>query len=494
MNKPFFRRSVSLVLTLAMALSLGLTARAAETDGLCEHHPSHTADCGYEATGECTHECTADSGCITVKCSHEHVATCFDAEGNSLCTHACTETPECYTPIIECVHTQHGSCGHSDGAECSFAINGCEQCENPVIELKGTDVVLTDGTEYTYTGDEIRPHVTVMVDRVVLVENEHYTVAYANNVGAGTGTVSVTGIEEAGYTGTIILPFTISVAPGTPEFTLVEIKGTDVVIEGTEFTYSGQPIEPKVTVTVDGKVLTEGKDYSVTYINNLAPGTGTVTVRGIATASETLGYFGKVSIDFTILKAQEPETPTEPETPSEPEKPTEPETPSEPEKPTEPETPSEPEKPTEPETPSEPEEDDKDEEIQPFEYKITKGSGSKWNQDSGKHLTFTVNADTDDVTTIRIDGQKLDKTHYTLGKNGQVVLKNSWLEKQDIGTYRITIEFEDGEAEGKFTVAAPADTSNPKTGDSIMLWVGLMVLSLCGSAALIFLCRKKIFK
>ena len=71
-------------------------------------------------------------------------------------------------------------------------------------------------------------------------------------------------------------------APGTPEFTLVEIKGTDVTIDGTEFAYTGEAIEPAITVTVDGKVLTAGKDYSVAYTNNVAPGTATVTVTGIA--------------------------------------------------------------------------------------------------------------------------------------------------------------------------------------------------------------------
>ena len=266
-----------------------------------------------------------------------------------------------------------------------------------------------------------------------------------------------------------------TVPSDTPGFTLVEIKGTDVVMEGNEFPYTGQPIEPAVTVTVDGKVLTKDQDYTVTYLNNLAPGTGTLTVRGIGTASETVGYYGKVSMDFTIVKAAEPVPPTEPE------KPTDPTVPSEPEKPTEPTTPSEPEKPTDP---SEPEEETKP------DYKIIKGSGSKWNQKSGKDLSFTVNADTDDITGVRIDGKTLNASHYTLGKNGILTLKNSWLEKQAIGTYRIAIQFEDGDAEGTFKVLAPADPTNPQTGDTIMLWAGVMAVSLLGAVALILL-RKR---
>ena len=253
---------------------------------------------------------------------------------------------------------------------------------------------------------------------------------------------------------------------GTPGFTLVEIKGTDVIMEGNEFPYTGQPVEPNVTVTVDGKELTRDQDYTVTYINNLAPGTGTLTVRGIGTASETVGYYGKVSMDFTIVKADEPESPTEPESPSDPT------------------VPSEPEKPTEPSKP--------EEETRP-DYKITKGSGSKWNQKSGKDLSFTVNADTEDITGVRIDGKTLGASHYTLGKNGTVTLKNSWLEKQAIGTYRLTIQFEDGSAEGTFKVLAPVDPTNPQTGDTVVLWIGAMTASLLGLAVLV-LSGKRIFR
>ena len=198
MSNTLFRRGVSLILTLSLSATLVLAAFAAEEDGLCPHHPSHTTDCGYEATGDCTHVCTEENGCITIKCTHEHVATCYNGAGKLNCHHKCDKTPACKIPTTDCLHKEHGSCGHSEGADCSFAVNGCETCQNPVIELKGTDVVLTDGTEYIYTGEEIKPQVTVMVDRTVLVENEHYSLAYTNNIAVGTGTVTVTGLEAGG--------------------------------------------------------------------------------------------------------------------------------------------------------------------------------------------------------------------------------------------------------------------------------------------------------
>ena len=414
MQTSLFRRGVSLALSLATVLSVGLTARAAQPD---------TDLCTCQSVQVCTQDCPCGCG---------------------------------------------------------------------LIHLVGTDALLPGGTEYLYTGEEVRPAVTVTVDDTVLTENEHYTLTYANNIAVGTGTVTITGIETAGYTGTIELPFTIAKAPGTPEFTLVEIKGTDVVMEGTEFAYTGQAIEPAVTVTVNGTVLTPGTDYRVTYTNNVQPGTATMTVTGIATASDIIGYTGTVSMDFTI-KAQEPEQPSEPSEPSQPTQPSEPSEPSrptEPSEPSQPTQPSEPPEPSQPTTPSQPEEDDKEE---PFDYKIIKGSGGKWRQDSGKNLSFTINAHTDDITAIRIDGKKLNQKHYTLKKD-VITLENSWLQEQDLGTYRITVEFEDGDAQGKFLILRAADESNPKTGDIIGIWFSLMGLSVAGAAALLILGRKKIFK
>ena len=117
MRKSLFRRSISLILAVSLSASLGVTAFAAEEDGLCEHHPSHTTDCGYEATGACTHTCTEENGCITIQCSHEHVATCYNGAGKLNCHHKCTSTPACYTPTTNCLHKEHGSCGHSDGKD-----------------------------------------------------------------------------------------------------------------------------------------------------------------------------------------------------------------------------------------------------------------------------------------------------------------------------------------------------------------------------------------
>ena len=54
------------------------------------------------------------------------------------------------------------------------------------------------------------------------------------------------------------------------------------------------PITPDLKVTLGGKTLKAGTDYTVTYTNNTAAGTATATVSGLG------GYIGEKSANFTI--------------------------------------------------------------------------------------------------------------------------------------------------------------------------------------------------
>lgn len=338
-----------------------------------------------------------------------------------------------------------------------------------LIQLKGTDVTL-DETVFTYTGEEVRPNVTVRVDDTLLTLDKDYSLTFADNIEVGTGRVIVTGIatasETMGYTGTVEIPFTIN--PPAP----YELQESDVTLEGTSFPYTGSYIEPKVTVTVEGKELVREQDYILRYHNNLAAGTATASVTGI----EAAGYTGQVNIPFTIEPDQtEPET-TEPET-TEPET-TEPET-------TEPET-TEPEA-TEPEA-TEPEAT----EPETVEYKITKGNKASWYRESTKTLAFTANGKRADFIGVKVDGKELTEDDYILGTgNTTITLKRAFLKGLKNGSHTVTLLFEDGEASGTFRVAEGLDTSNPETGDGITLWVMLMGLSAATATALI-LFRKKL--
>lgn len=63
-------------------------------------------------------------------------------------------------------------------------------------------------------------------------------------------------------------------------------------------TYKGKPLKPKVTVTFDGKKLKAKTDYTVTYANNKAAGTGVAVVKGVGS------YAGAAVKTFKINKAK----------------------------------------------------------------------------------------------------------------------------------------------------------------------------------------------
>ena len=320
--------------------------------------------------------------------------------------------------------------GYTGTVEIDFTIKAAAP-----VTLKDSDVTL-EGTEFTYTGSYIEPKVTVTVGDKVLTQGTDYTLSYRNNIGAGTATAIVTGIEAAGYTGQAVVNFTILRDPELPEFKLVTLTDANVTISAREFVYTGKAIEPKITVTVDGKALVLGADYSLIYRDNINVGTGTAVITGIATASETIGYTGTVEVEFEIVTAEE--------------------------------------------TPEE------------AEYKITKGDKSTWYQESGKSLSFTANGDFEKFAGVRIDGKTLSEKYYTVKEGTVVTLKNSFLKKLDLGKHTITIEFEDGEAEGAFKVAEGLDTSNPETGDAsnITLWISVMGISAAAGAAMLVFRRK----
>lgn len=331
------------------------------------------------------------------------------------------------------IATASETLGYTGTVEIDFTIKAAA----PVLtEIKGTDVTI-EGTKFPYTGSYIEPKVTVTVGGKVLTAGKDYTLSYHSNLGVGTATAMVTGIEAAGYTGTVNVNFTIEKDAEKPDVQLVTLTRENVTIGGTRFFYTGKAIEPKITVTVDGKELKQGQDYSLTYENNIQIGTASAVVKGISTASETLGYTGEVKVNFSIVADT-----------------------------------------------SDPE---------PVEYKITKGDKSTWYQESSKTLSFTANGDYDKFVGVQINGKELNEKYYTVKEGSTVVtLKNSYLKKLDEGKYTITIEFEDGEATGAFRVKEGLDSTNPETGDSIGIWFGLLGMSFTG-AAVLFFSRKKIF-
>lgn len=146
-------------------------------------------------------------------------------------------------------------------------------------------IVRLDGSYFDYTGGAITPEVTsVKVRQTVLRPGEDYEVSCSNNVNAGTAYCVVSGVGK--YSGSVSKPFTIK-----------PVYLTDAVIdEISNQKWTGSEVEPDVKVSLDGRGLINGVDYTLEYWQNIDPGSARVYVNGIG------NYKGQASTSFQIVK------------------------------------------------------------------------------------------------------------------------------------------------------------------------------------------------
>ena len=215
-------------------------------------------------------------------------------------------------------------------------------------------------TEFTYNGEEQTPTVTVKDGSAVLVENTDYTLAFTNNVNAGTATVTATGMgnytgtktatytitpavltevtlaetslvynqylqtvsvssvkadnldvpesdyEVTGNSGTNVNTYTVTVTGKnnftgevTAQFSIVAADATalfDITLDNDVFDADGTEQKPVVTVKDGDATLMAGTDYTLSFENNVNVGTATVTVTGKG------NYEGTKTAQFTIVR------------------------------------------------------------------------------------------------------------------------------------------------------------------------------------------------
>lgn len=144
------------------------------------------------------------------------------------------------------------------------------------------NAVITYNNSLTYNGSTLSPAVTVKYGNATLKKNTDYTVAYSNNVNAGTGTITITG--KGIYGGSVKKTFTIK-----------KLGISATAVSGTENkVYTGSAIKPVPAVKAGGRTLKNGTDFTVSYKNNTEPGTATLIVNGKG------NYSGSVSKTFKI--------------------------------------------------------------------------------------------------------------------------------------------------------------------------------------------------
>ncbi len=169
--KRHWKRALSVFLSVAMLFSLTGTNTVLAVErgtlpsaaGLCEHHPSHTEECGYAGGHRgtpCEHEHSDECYKEVTKCVHKHMDDCYDeadiASGSNAkepvnCSHICDEESGCMTQALDCSHEHDEDCGYiadEPGTPCAFV---CEECDEE-DQVNGGGLSRGDSVSLDITG------------------------------------------------------------------------------------------------------------------------------------------------------------------------------------------------------------------------------------------------------------------------------------------------------------------------------------------------------
>lgn len=139
MKAPTKKRLTAGLLSLCLPFCQGIFPLSAYAEGtaaggLCEHHPEHTAGCGYAEGTPCSHEHTGACYQLTGQCVHIHTEECypegkFDGDKPAACAHVCSVESGCLTNTLNCQHAHDGECGYTESRVCAFVCKDCGASE-----------------------------------------------------------------------------------------------------------------------------------------------------------------------------------------------------------------------------------------------------------------------------------------------------------------------------------------------------------------------------
>lgn len=128
-----------------------------------------------------------------------------------------------------------------------------------------------------------------------LIEGYSYEISYAENINAGTASVTVTG--KGNYTGTVTKTFTIQ-PKSISSMTLTGLESS--------YEYTGSRILPSVQLLDGSQKLYEGTDFTVSYGENVGTpvtnGSGEIEIKekGTVTLSGMGNYTGTLTGEFSL--------------------------------------------------------------------------------------------------------------------------------------------------------------------------------------------------
>lgn len=151
-------------------------------------------------------------------------------------------------------------------------------------ELKKSWVKISANT--AYAGEKIKDNFKISYNKYKLVSGEDYKASYSKNKKLGTATVKIKGTGN--FKGSVTVTYNI-----VPK----SIGKVTCKYEATK-AYTGEEVTLAFTMKNNSEKLKMGRDYTVTYKNNVEVGKATAIIEGIG------NYKGTKKITFSIVPAQ----------------------------------------------------------------------------------------------------------------------------------------------------------------------------------------------
>jgi len=170
-------------------------------------------------------------------------------------------------------------------------------------------VLLADGkeaTEILANGEDVQLEMAIKVDdQIVRLNDNSMTAALVNyelTIYEGAAEVDADGVFNGNVDTVGMVRATLDAYEVAARIVGASLEDADVTLTIPEggYTYDETAKEPPVaSVVLNGVTLVEGRDYTVSYANNIAAGTGTVLIEAVSGS----GYLGIATVEFDIAKA-----------------------------------------------------------------------------------------------------------------------------------------------------------------------------------------------
>ena len=115
-------------------------------------------------------------------------------------------------------------------------------------------------------------------------------------------------------------------------------------------------------------------------------------------------------------------------------------------------------------------------------YEILDGANQTLNISLQDNLTVRASGELSKFVELRVDGNVVDPKYYNKKDGSTIVtLNKSYLSTLSVGNHTLTFIYTDGSASTNFTITK---VNNPETGDNILLYISLGIISAIGIVAL----------